>query len=65
VLLQRSAERREQNDERRLEQYYRKEFRLNRLLGVEALPEPCDPRQPEFRPKCLPNAGLRPPSFLQ
>jgi len=26
---------------------------------LHALPEPCDPRQPEFSFKCRPSAGLR------
>ena len=43
-------------DQQRLDAYYRREWRINKLVGREVLPEPCDPRKD---PKmCEPNAGL-------
>jgi len=43
-------------DKQRLDAYYRRDWRINKLVGREVLPEPCDPRtDPQ---KCTPNAGL-------
>jgi len=53
-----SAANRERYDQERLDRFYNKEFRINKLLRAEVLPEPCDPRDPEQRNRCLPNAGL-------
>lgn len=65
VLRERSQANKEKYDQQRLDNFYQREFRINKLLGAEVLPEPCDPRQPEFRNKCLPNGGLLPPEALQ
>lgn len=43
-------------DQQRLDSYYKREYRINNLLGREVLPEPCDPRKDPQR--CTPNGGL-------
>lgn len=58
VLRARSAENKASNDARRLDSFYKREWRVNKLLRADALPEPCDPRQPEFASRCL-VAGIR------
>jgi hypothetical protein len=65
VLQERSRANKAAYDQRRLDSFYQKDFRLNKLLRADVLPEPCDPRQPEFRTKCLPNGGLLPPEALK
>mmetsp|Transcript_30635 Transcript_30635/g.99603 ORF Transcript_30635/g.99603 Transcript_30635/m.99603 type:complete len:175 (-) Transcript_30635:22-546(-) len=47
-LLARSAANKAKNDQARLDNYYNRSWRINRLLGKDVLPEPCDPRIPEF-----------------
>ena len=59
ILRDRSAANKADNDQRRLDNFYKREWRINKILRADALPEPCDPRQPEFSFKCRPNAGLR------
>jgi hypothetical protein len=65
VLRERSNANKEVYDQRRLDSFYERRWRLNALLRREVLPEPCDPRLPEFRTKCMPNNGLLPPEALQ
>jgi hypothetical protein len=59
ILRQRSEANKAENDAKRLDSYYKREWRINKILRADALPEPCDPRQPEFAYRCQPNAGLR------
>ncbi len=59
ILKERSEANKAANDARRLDNFYKREFRINKILRADVLPEPCDPRQPEFSQRCLPNAGLR------
>ena len=51
-LLARSKENKAAYDEQRLDNFYRRDYRINGILGKELLPEPCDPRDPEFGYKC-------------
>ena len=53
-LVEKSAQNKEKNDQARLDYFYRRDFRINRLVGGELLKEPCDPRDPEFGYKCRP-----------
>ncbi len=53
-LVEKSAQNKEKNDQARLDSFYRRDFRINRLVGGELLKEPCDPRDPEFGYKCRP-----------
>lgn len=39
-------------DARRLDNFYRRDYAINKLIGTEVLPEPCDPRDPEFGYRC-------------
>ena len=39
-------------DARRLDNFYRRDYAINKLIGREVLPEPCDPRDPEFGYRC-------------
>ena len=65
ILRERSEANKAENDARRLDNYYRREFRINKILRNDVLPEPCDPRVPEFAFRCRPNAGLRPADELR
>jgi hypothetical protein len=65
ALRERSKANKEAYDQRRLDSFYERKWRINSLLRAEVLSEPCDPRVPEFRSKCLPNGGLLPPEALQ
>ena len=47
-LVKRSQEKREEYDKTRLDNFYKRNFRINEITGMEILPEPCDPRDPEF-----------------
>ena len=51
-LLARSKDNKAAYDEQRLDNFYRRDYRINGILGKELLPEPCDPRDPEFGYKC-------------
>ena len=51
-LLARSKENKAAYDEQRLDNFYRRDYGINGILGKELLPEPCDPRDPEFGYKC-------------
>ncbi|XRB00521.1 hypothetical protein NFJ02_09g142210 [Pycnococcus provasolii] len=51
-LLERTRENKEAYDQQRLDNYYNRKYRINEITGMEILPEPCDPRDPEFRNKC-------------
>eukprot|EP00240_Pyramimonas_obovata_P015197 CAMPEP_0118923002 /NCGR_PEP_ID=MMETSP1169-20130426/1702_1 /TAXON_ID=36882 /ORGANISM="Pyramimonas obovata, Strain CCMP722" /LENGTH=216 /DNA_ID=CAMNT_0006863933 /DNA_START=52 /DNA_END=702 /DNA_ORIENTATION=+ len=55
-LLKKSKDNKEQYDQDRLDRYYNREYNINKIakkLGMdEVLPEPCDPRDPEFGSKC-------------
>ena len=53
-LKKKSEENKARYDEERLDNYYRRDFRINKILGAEVLAEPCDPRDPEFGYKCAP-----------
>ena len=56
VLRDSTEENKAAYNQQRLDAYYRREWRINKLVGREVLPEPCDPRKD---PKmCEPNAGL-------
>ena len=39
-------------DARRLDNFYRRDYAINKFIGREVLPEPCDPRDPEFGYRC-------------
>ena len=47
-LVKRSQEKREEYDKTRLDNFYKRNFKINEITGMEVLPEPCDPRDPEF-----------------
>ena len=53
-LKKKSEENKARYDEERLDNYYKRDFRINKILGAEVLAEPCDPRDPEFGYKCAP-----------
>ena len=53
-LLERTRENKAKYDQERLDNYYKRNYRINEITGVEIIPEPCDPRIPEFRGKCTP-----------
>ena len=53
-LKKKSEENKARYDEERLDNYYRRDFRINKILGAEVLAEPCDLRDPEFGYKCAP-----------
>jgi hypothetical protein len=55
-LRERSEANKSVFDKQRLDRYYKREWRVNKLLGREMLPEPCDPRADADR--CEPNGGL-------
>ena len=42
-LRERSIENKEKYDRQRLDNFYNREYNINKVLGVEVLPEPCDP----------------------
>jgi hypothetical protein len=48
-LRERTAENKATYDKQRLDDFYRRDYRINRILGAEVVPEPCDPRDPEVR----------------
>ena len=39
-------------DRQRLDNFYKRDYAINKLFGSEVLPEPCDPRDPEFGYRC-------------
>lgn len=51
-LLERSKENKEAYDKQRLDNFYDRGYNINKIAGREVLPEPCDPRDPEFGYKC-------------
>jgi|Transcript_14126 hypothetical protein len=51
-LRENSDKNKDRYDQQRLDNYYQKDFAINKLLGKELLPEPCDPRDPEFASTC-------------
>lgn len=51
-LKKKSDENKSTYDEQRLDNYYKRDFRINKIIGAEVLAEPCDPRDPEFGYKC-------------
>ena len=51
-LLSKSRENKAAYDEQRLDNFYNRGYNINKLAGTEILPEPCDPRDPEFGYKC-------------
>jgi len=53
-LVEKSNADKAKNDQERLDNFYKKDFRINRVLGAEVLKEPCDPRDPEYGYKCRP-----------
>jgi len=53
-LVEKSNADKARNDQERLDNFYKKDFRINRVLGAEVLKEPCDPRDPEYGYKCRP-----------
>jgi len=54
ALVEKSEKDKVKNDEERLENFYKRDYRINKLLGGEVLKEPCDPRDPEFGWECRP-----------
>lgn len=54
ALVEKSERDKVKNDEARLENFYKRDYRINKLLGGEVLKEPCDPRDPEFGWECRP-----------
>lgn len=52
--MEKSEKDKVKNDEERLENFYKRDYRINKLLGGEVLKEPCDPRDPEFGWECRP-----------
>jgi hypothetical protein len=61
-LRERSIENKEKYDRQRLDNFYNREYNINKVLGVEVLPEPCDPRDPEFGYRCGSNLPRLPMS---
>ena len=51
-LRARSEENKAEYDRQRLDAFYRRDYAINKLVGKEVLPEPCDPRDPEFGYRC-------------
>mmetsp|Transcript_2309 Transcript_2309/g.15349 ORF Transcript_2309/g.15349 Transcript_2309/m.15349 type:complete len:139 (+) Transcript_2309:1750-2166(+) len=51
-LLRKSRANKAKNDQQRLDRYYKREWAINKIVGKEVLPEPCDPRDLEFGYKC-------------
>lgn len=51
-LLRKSRANKEKNDQQRLDRYYKREWAINKIVGKEVLPEPCDPRDLELGYKC-------------
>ena len=51
-LLERSRENKAAYDKQRLDNFYERGYNINKIAGAEVLPEPCDPRDPEFGYKC-------------
>jgi hypothetical protein len=49
-------------DAARLDNFYRRDYAINKLVGKEVLPEPCDPRDPEFGYRCGSNLPRLPMS---
>jgi len=63
-LLAKSRANKSKNDQDRLDRFYKKEFAINKITGIEILPEACDPRDPEFGGKCLPKLPRLPEDRL-
>mmetsp|Transcript_32501 Transcript_32501/g.81454 ORF Transcript_32501/g.81454 Transcript_32501/m.81454 type:complete len:180 (+) Transcript_32501:120-659(+) len=63
-LLAKSKENKAKNDSDRLYRFYHKEFAINKTLGKDVLPEPCDPQDPEFGGKCRPKLPRLPEERL-
>jgi len=53
-LVDKSEKDKAKNDQARLDNFYRRDYRINRIVGGELLKEPCDPRDPEFGYECRP-----------
>ena len=53
-LVEKSEKDKAKNDQARLDNFYRRDYRINRIVGGEVLKEPCDPRDPEFGYECRP-----------
>lgn len=51
-LRARSDANKAEYDAARLDNFYRRDYAINKLVGKEVLPEPCDPRDPEFGYRC-------------
>ena len=51
-LRARSDANKAEYNEQRLDNFYRRDYAINKLVGKEVLPEPCDPRDPEFGYRC-------------
>lgn len=51
-LLEKSKENKATYDQQRLDNFYKRDYNINKIAGHEVLPEPCDPRDPEFGYKC-------------
>lgn len=51
-LLRKTRDNKEKNDQDRLDRYYHREWAINKWMGQEVLPEPCDPRDIEMGYRC-------------
>eukprot|EP00963_Diacronema_lutheri_P001134 scaffold73_cov337-Pavlova_lutheri.AAC.29 len=51
-LLRKSRANQEKNNQERLDRYYKRDWAINKIVGKEVLPEPCDPRDVELGYKC-------------
>ena len=63
-LVEKSQREKAALDEERLNNFYKRDYAINKLLGAEVLAEPCDPRDPEFGWQCRPTLTRLPQDRL-
>lgn len=63
-LKKQTDENKETYNLQRLDNFYKRDYAINKLIGKELLPDPCDPRDPEFGYRCGSNLPRLPQSRL-